>query len=100
VLEAGYHPFSVVEEMVAQGKITKLTAAAHLVHVGRVIRERARGILVSEGISRQETERLGLFYAGTPQEAFDMALDLLGKEAQVAVLRQGGDILPVVKNAH
>ena len=98
VLETGYHPFSVVEEMVQQGKISKLTAAAHLVHVGRVIKERAQGILVSAGISKQETEKLGLTYAATPQEALDIALDRLGKEAQVAVLRQGGEILPVVEN--
>ena len=96
VLETGYHPYSVVEEIVRQGKISKLTAAAHLVHVGRVVKERAQGILVTKGISRQETEKLGLTYAATPQEALDIALDRLGSKAQVAVFRQGGDILPVI----
>ena len=98
VLEKGYHSFSVVEEMVQQGKISKLTAAAHLVHVGRVVKERTQGILVSAGISKQETEKLGLTYAATPQEALDIAFDRLGSEAQVAVLRQGGEILPVIGN--
>jgi nickel-dependent lactate racemase len=73
-----------------------LTAAAHLVHVGRVIKERAKGILVSTGISKEETERLGFFYAKSPQEALEIAFPLSGRNAKVAVLKRGGEILPIV----
>jgi len=96
VLEWGYQTFEEVNEKVRQRKIQKLTAAAHLVHVGRVIKERAKGILVSTGISKEETERLGFFHAKSPQEALEIAFSLLGRDAKVAVLQRGGEILPIV----
>jgi nickel-dependent lactate racemase len=96
VLEWGYQTFEEVNEKVRQRKIQKLTAAAHLVHVGRVIKERAKGILVSRGISKEETERLGFFYAKSPKEALEIAFSLLGRNAKVVVLQRGGEILPIV----
>ena len=96
VLEWGYQTFEEVNEKVRQRKIQKLTAAAHLVHVGRVIKERAKGILVSTGISKEETERLGFFHAKSPQEALEIAFSLSGRDAKVAVLQRGGEILPVL----
>ncbi len=97
VLEWGYQTFEEVDQKVRQGKIKKLTAAAHLVHVGRVIKERAKGILVSPGISKEEAERLGFIYARNPQEALDIAFSHLSRDAKVAVLQRGGEILPVIK---
>jgi len=97
VLEFGYQTFERVDQWVCQGKIRKMTAAAHLVHVGRVIKERAKGIMVSRGISKGETERLGFVHAREPQEALDIAFSLLGRDAKVAVLQRGGEILPVIK---
>jgi nickel-dependent lactate racemase len=96
VLAWGYQTFEEVNEKVRQRKIQKLTAAAHLVHVGRVIKERAKGILVSTGISKEETERLGFFHAKSPQEALEIAFSLSGRDAKVAVLQRGGEILPIV----
>jgi nickel-dependent lactate racemase len=96
VLEWGYQTFEEVEQKVRQGMIKKLTVAAHLVHVGRVIKERAKGILVSTGISKGETEILGFFYAKSPQEALEIAFSLSGRDAKVAVLQRGGEILPIV----
>ena len=97
VLEFGYQTFEIVDQWVRQGKIQKLTAAAHLVHVGRVVKERARGIMVCPGISREEKERLGFLHAQNPQEALDIAFSLLGHDARIAVLQRGGEILPVVQ---
>jgi nickel-dependent lactate racemase len=97
VLELGYQTFDEIDQKVRQGKIKKLTAAAHLVHVGRVIKERAKGILVSPGISKEETEKLGFIYAREPQEALDIAFSHLSRDAKVAVLQRGGEILPVIK---
>jgi len=99
VLEWGYQTFEEVDQKVRQGKIKKLTAAAHLVHVGRVIKERAKGILVSPGISKDETEKLGFIYARDPQEALDLAFSHLSRDAKVVVLQRGGEILPVIKDA-
>ncbi len=97
VLEFGYQTFEEVDQKVRQGKIQKLTAAAHLVHVGRVIKERARGIMVSPGIPKEDKERLGFIHAREPQEALGIAFSLLGLRAKVAVLQRGGEILPVIK---
>lgn len=97
VLEFGYQTFEDADQMVRKGSIKKLTAAAHLVHVGRVIKERARGIMVSRGISKSETEKLGMIYAREPAEALDIAFTLSGYDAKVAVLQRGGEILPVIK---
>ncbi|MCX8116635.1 MAG: nickel-dependent lactate racemase [Desulfobacterota bacterium] len=95
VLEFGYQTYEEAERLYHQGKIRKLTAAAHLVHVGRVIKERARAIFVAKGISKAEKERLGFLHAETPQEALEMAFSLLGRKAKVAVLQRGGEVLPV-----
>lgn len=97
VVEFGYQTFDQVDRIVSQGKIKKLTVAAHLVHVGRVIKERTTGILVCPGISKEETQRLGFLYAHEPQEALDMAFSLLGHNAKVAVLQRGGEILPIIR---
>ena len=54
--------------------------------------DRADCVLVSPGVTREETERLGFRYAATAQEALDMAFERQGREAEVAVLRHGGHI--------
>lgn len=97
VLEFGYQTFGEVEQKVQNGTIKKLTVAAHLVHVGRGIKERAKGIMVSQGIGKEETERLGFIHAQEPQEALEIALSRLGRDAKVAVLQRGGEILPVIR---
>jgi nickel-dependent lactate racemase len=97
VLDWGYRTFEEVDRNVGEGKIKKLTVAAHLVHVGRVIRERAKGILVCPGISKEETERLNFVHAREPQEALEIAFRLLGSNAKVTVLHRGGEILPVIQ---
>lgn len=99
VLEWGYQTFEEVDQKVRRGLFKKLTVAAHLVHVGRVIKERAKGILVCPGISKEEAERLGFLYARKPQEALEMAFSIMGRNAKVAVLQRGGEILPLIKNS-
>jgi nickel-dependent lactate racemase len=95
----GYRPFRDVEDMIRSGEIKDLTLAAHLVHVGRVIREKATGILVSPGIDAATAKRLGFHPALTPQDALDLALEMKGKGATIAVLRNGGEIMPIPSSA-
>ena len=73
--------------------------AAELAIGGRVIRSRARGIMVSTGIPPEAVRKLGLEPAASPQEALEMALRLTCVDAKVLVLRHGGEILPVVMGA-
>ncbi len=98
VLEFGYQTFGEIEQKVQNGTIKKLTVAAHLVHVGRGIKERAKGIMVSPGISKEKKERLGFLHARTPQEALELGFSLVGPDGKVAVLQRGGEILPFIRN--
>ncbi|HTV56482.1 MAG TPA: nickel-dependent lactate racemase, partial [Terriglobia bacterium] len=91
----GYRPVEDIRAMVAAKEITDLVAAAHLAHVGRVIRDRARGIMVSEGIPIDVQRRIGFEPARSPQQALQMALELAGGAAKVVVLQQGGHVLPL-----
>jgi len=97
VEDLGYHGFADVKTRVDRKEITDLVAAAHLVHVGRVICDRARGILVSPGIGGEIQRRIGFTPAETPQEAIDSAFAMLGEKATVAVIHHGGDVLPLVE---
>ena len=95
----GYRPVEEVKKMVETRQMTDLVAAAHLAHTGRVIRDMATGIMVSPGIRPEVQEHLGFRHAATPDTALDLALGIAGPSAQVAVLLQGGHILPLVRGA-
>jgi lactate racemase len=99
VEQLGYHGFAKVKGMVERKEITDLVAAAHLVHVGRVIRDKARGIMVSPGIAPDTQRRLGFEPASSAEEALEMAFAIAGHNARVAVLKQGGHVLPLVARA-
>jgi nickel-dependent lactate racemase len=93
----GYRPFSEIESSVARGDLQDLTLAAHLVHVGRVIREKGSCILVSPGIARSTTTRMGFKWAATPQDALHLAINQMGENASIAVLKNGGEIMPIIE---
>lgn len=96
ILQHGYTTEKETLEDVKTGKLKSLSAAAHCLRVGRLIREKATGIMVHNGISRCDIERLGFIYAQNPQEALDAAFKLKGSNATVAVLRRGGEALPII----
>ena len=70
-----------------------------MLQVGEVAVEKATLYLVTDGISPEDVERVGLRYAATPQQALDEALAALGPDAgdaRVAVLRGAAEMLPIV----
>ena len=67
-----------------------------LVAIGRIISKRVKAILVSSYIKKDECERLGFLYAEDLQEALEMAFDLTSGDAELIVLRQAGEILPIL----
>lgn len=97
LLDYGYRSPAEVADWVRTGAMTDLVVAAELAIGGRVIRERAKGIMVSTGITTEAIRQLGLTPAATPQEALDMAFHLTGQDARVLVVRHGGEILPIVR---
>ncbi|HEU4594604.1 MAG TPA: nickel-dependent lactate racemase [Pyrinomonadaceae bacterium] len=96
LLEIGYRPYVEIVRMVEAGAIADVVGAAILADIAQIV-DRADCVLVSPGITREETERLGFRYAGTAEEALGMAFERQGRGAEVAVLRHGGRILPLVE---
>ena len=95
IMQYGYRPLKELKEIEKEGKLD-LTVLVHLIQVSRVIKEKARCILVSPGISKKDKIKLGLLHADTPQEALDMALSFKGKKSSIAVLRRAGEMLPIL----
>ena len=95
MLEIGDRPYADIVRMVDGGQVEDVVGAAVLADVAQVM-DRTDCILVSPGITLEETQRLGFRYAVTPQEALNMAFERQGNAARVAVLRYGGRILPLI----
>jgi len=96
IIDIGYRPFSEIENIVKNGELKNLTLAAHLAHVGRVIRGKRTGILVSLGIPKNIAEKLGFYYAKTVQDALELALKIKGNDAKVVVIKNGGSVMPII----
>jgi nickel-dependent lactate racemase len=99
LLRYGYRTRQEVIRLVESGQIGHKVVGVHMIQVGEVAVEKATLYLVTDGIPRQDVERVGLRYAATPQQALEEAFAALGADAQVAVLRGAGEMLPVVENA-
>ncbi len=99
VEEIGYKGFAEVKAKVDRKEITDLVAAAHLVHVGRVICDKAQGVMVSPGIGQATQRYIGFEPARAPQQALELAFAELGSNARVTVLRQGGNVLPLAQES-
>ena len=81
---------------VEAGEFREKLLAYTLVAIGRIISKRVRGILVSPRISREEAERMGFGWAGSIGVAIDAALESRRPDSKVVVLRQAGQIMPVI----
>ncbi|MDI7276747.1 MAG: hypothetical protein QME94_12285, partial [Anaerolineae bacterium] len=96
MLRHGVRPVDVMKQLVASLAIEDIVAAAILTMVAWVVKERARAIMVSPGIPPDDQRRLGFTPARTLQEALAMAFNVVGQDGRVAVLRHGGEVLPLV----
>jgi len=91
----GFREIEKVRELCLTGRLHPIVG--HLIiTVYRAITEKGRGILVSRGISRERAEKVGFLYAGSPQEALEMAFGMKGRDASVIVLRHAGNIHPII----
>jgi len=99
ILERGYTSEDETLCEVESGQLTNLSVASHCLRVGRLIKDKATGIMVRNGIGREDQEHLGFIPADTPQEALMQAFEIAGGNAKVAVLRHGGEALPVMGQA-
>lgn len=96
ILERGYTSEAQTIYEVESGQLTDLSVASHCLRVGRLIKDKATGIMVANGIARADQLRLGFVPADSPQDALEKAFRIAGKNSTVSVLRHGGEALPVV----
>lgn len=96
ILERGYTTEQQTLCDIESGALTSKSVASHCLRVGRLIKDKATCIMVKNGIPRADQEHLGFIPADTPQEALEKAFEIAGEGASVAVLRHGGEALPVV----
>ena len=96
MLEFGYLPIENIKHLVNSKKITHKVVGVHMIQVSTVVVEKAKTILVSTGISKTDAVKAGLMWAQTPQEAFEKALTLVGKNPSIAVLKNAARMLPLM----
>ena len=96
VEQYGFKNLDVIMEL-HNRKVFHPVVTHFLVSCYRVVTERGRCIMVTNGISKESAEHTGLLYAKTPQEALDAALEMKGPDASIIVLRHAGNICPVIK---
>ncbi|MDP1853041.1 MAG: nickel-dependent lactate racemase [Candidatus Omnitrophota bacterium] len=81
--------------MAEKGKINRL-AAYTLIAIGRIIKYKAKVILVSKGIPRGAAEKLGFLWARSLEAALRKAKDLSGQNARVVFLKRACEVLPLM----
>ncbi|MCB1070397.1 MAG: nickel-dependent lactate racemase [Kiritimatiellae bacterium] len=82
---------------VEDGAYDNKLLAYTLVAIGRIISQRVRAILVSPGINRETTERLGFLYAESIESALQLATTLTSTQAEITVLRQASILWPILR---
>lgn len=95
LLELGDCPAREVYERAVRGEFRDPIGVTAHIKIG-VMREMAKVILVSQGVSREDTERMGLQYAADLDNAIGMALDRHGEVARIGVITHGADIAPII----
>ena len=94
----GFRDPDALYQKVEAGEFREKLLAYTLVAVGRIISRRVKGILVSPHIGREEAERMGFSWAGSIGAAVERALEMRGPHSKVIVLRQAGQIMPVISS--
>jgi len=91
------HSSTCMKQMVADKQAHDEVAAALAIAWAQV-KEREDVYFVSDGISPEETKKLGFTPFTSVQEALDGAFEKQGKSAKVTVLTHAPDMLPIIKN--
>lgn len=87
VLRYGYLPPSEIHSLVANGKFKDVVAAGHLMYVSEVLHDaKVECVLVSQGINKQEIEKLGLTYVESPEKALKYVLSKHGHRCRIWAL--------------
>jgi len=92
----GFNDPEGLKRKIEEGKIKGKLMAYTLIAIGRIMRCKAKVILVSNGISCEVAQKLGFLWAGSLKEAMKKARGLTGKEAKVIFLKRACEVLPLI----
>lgn len=85
-----------LKRKVEEGKIKGKLMAYTLIAVGRILKYKAKVILVSKGISSETAQKLGFLWAGSLKAALKKAKEFSGKGARVIFLNRACETLPLM----
>ena len=87
----GYVPIEKTKKLLAENKIDKAIAANLL--LGRRLIEKADIILVTKGITKQQTLAMNFQWAANPQDAIDAAIRKHGYSAKINILYKASKMI-------
>jgi len=91
----GYIRTEQIRRMVEQDKIDKCIAGN--LFLGAQLLDKGPGILVTKGITEDETRAMGFAWAPDPAAALEMALERHGKSASINVLYKASKMICTIK---
>ena len=94
--QIGYLSHEETNKLLSSGSLQDLTVAAHISHVGRVIRGKREAFIISRGITSEIAKKLGFTPYKDVNDALAQALNRKGEDASVVVIKKGGEVLPVI----
>ncbi len=93
--ERGFRDPGILYEDVEAGRFSNKLLAYTLVAIGRIVCERASGVLVSPHIDRAAAEGMGFAYAADLEQGLALARERVGGPCRISVLRSAGELLPL-----
>ena len=91
----GYLPISEVIQRVEDGRLPDRLTACHMMAMGRIL-ERGELIVVSSGLTPDLLARVGLKGAANVADAVAAARSRLGRDASIAILKNGVKMIPEI----
>lgn len=85
-----------VDKAINLGQVSDVVAASLAIAWGNV-RKRADIVIVSDGISREDAEKLGFGYAENIDNAIENALRKHGNDSRIIAVPHGCDTLPIIE---
>ena len=98
ISQYGYMPYHEALKLIAPGGPLEhdLSTASHLVHLGRVLDARqADCVLISEGISREEANKVGFQYLDSPNEIMGYLTKKYGENVRILAI-PGYNSTPII----
>mgnify|MGYP003968230011 CR=1 FL=1 len=81
---------------VKNGTFKQKLMAYTLIAIGRIISDKKKAILISPNIERDQIENMGFIWSSDLQSALENAYQMTCKDSKVIVLKQAGELLPIL----